>query len=97
MSKVKRNCVRLTERGKQALSVNREPMDKNRTEGVATQGEQANDCKALVTEDTRMSKAMRQMPGQPGRVGVARGEARRDPASDEAYGAPREHRRAGQA
>ena len=38
-----------------------------------------------------MSKAMRQMPGQPGRVGVARGEARRDPISDEAYGPPREH------
>ena len=38
-----------------------------------------------------MSKAMRQMPGQPGRVGVARGEARRDPISDEACGPPREH------
>ena len=37
-----------------------------------------------------MSKAMRQMPGQPGRVGVARGEARRDPISDEASGPPRE-------
>jgi len=38
-----------------------------------------------------MSKAMRQKPGQPGRVGVARGEARRDPTSDEACGPPREH------
>ena len=38
-----------------------------------------------------MSKAMRQMLGQPGRVGVARGEARRDPASDEVCGPPREH------
>ena len=43
-----------------------------------------------------MSKAMRQMPakpvqGKPGRVGVARGEARRDPASDEACGPPREY------
>ena len=38
-----------------------------------------------------MSKAMRQMLGQPRRVGVARGEARRDPASDEACGPPREH------
>ena len=38
-----------------------------------------------------MSKAMRQMPGQPGRVGVARGEARRDPISDEACGPPSEH------
>jgi RNA-directed DNA polymerase len=38
-----------------------------------------------------MSKAMRQMPGQPGRVGVAHGEAVRDPISDEASGPPREH------
>lgn len=38
-----------------------------------------------------MSKAMRQMPGRPGRVGVAHGEAGRDPASDEACGPPREH------
>ena len=38
-----------------------------------------------------MSKAMRQMPGRPGRVGVAQGEARRDPISDEANGPPREH------
>jgi RNA-directed DNA polymerase len=38
-----------------------------------------------------MSKAMRQMPGQPGRVGVAHGEAARDPASDEACGPPHEH------
>src|SRR5574343_518167 len=42
-----------------------------------------------------MSKAMRQMPGLPGRVGVARGEARRDPISDEACGPPREHRDTG--
>ena len=38
-----------------------------------------------------MSKAMRQMPGQPGRMGVVRGEALRDPVRDEAYGPPREH------
>jgi len=38
-----------------------------------------------------MSKAMRQMPGQPGRVCVARGEAVRDLTSDEADGPPREH------
>ena len=38
-----------------------------------------------------MSKAMRQMLGQPGRVGVARGEAVRDLISDEACGPPREH------
>ena len=44
-----------------------------------------------------MSKAMRQMPGQPGRVGVARGEALCDLASDEACGPPLEHPRTGSA
>ena len=44
-----------------------------------------------------MSKAMRQMPGRPGRVGVSRGEAARDPASDEACGPPREHQDTGSA
>ena len=34
VSKVKRNCVRVTERGKEAWSVNREPMNKNRIEGA---------------------------------------------------------------
>lgn len=38
-----------------------------------------------------MSKAMRQMPERSGRVGVARGEARCDPASDEVCGPPSEH------
>jgi RNA-directed DNA polymerase len=38
-----------------------------------------------------MSKAMRQMPERSGRAGVARGEAARDPVSDEASGPPREH------
>ncbi len=38
-----------------------------------------------------MSKAKRQMLGQPGRVGVARGEAWRDSISDEAGGPPSEH------
>ena len=38
-----------------------------------------------------MSKAMRQMPGQPGRVCVAHGEAVHDLISDEAGGPPREH------
>lgn len=50
VSKVKRNCVRATERGKQAWSVNREPMNQNRIEGVAKQGEWAIDHEALVTE-----------------------------------------------
>src|SRR5690606_14900953 len=38
-----------------------------------------------------MSKAMRQMPGQPGRVCVVHGEAVRDLISDEVGGPPREH------
>ena len=42
-----------------------------------------------------MTKAMGQMPGQPGRASVARGEARRDLASDEACGPPLEHPRTG--
>jgi hypothetical protein len=33
--------VRATERGKEAWSVNREPMNKNRIEGAAKQGERA--------------------------------------------------------
>ena len=44
-----------------------------------------------------MSKAMRQMPGQPGRVGVAQGEALGDSISDEACGPLREHRGTGSA
>jgi RNA-directed DNA polymerase len=44
-----------------------------------------------------MSKAMRQMPGLPGRVGVAHGEAVRDPISDEACGPPSEHPHTGSA
>ena len=44
-----------------------------------------------------MSKAMRQMPGQPGRASVASGEAASDLASDEACGPPLEHPRTGSA
>jgi RNA-directed DNA polymerase len=44
-----------------------------------------------------MSKAMRQMSARAERAGVARGEAERDPASDEACGPPREHRGTGSA
>ena len=44
-----------------------------------------------------MSKAMRQMPGRPGRVGVVHGEAVRDLISDEACGPPREHPATGSA
>ncbi|MGV1352858.1 group II intron reverse transcriptase/maturase [Klebsiella pneumoniae] len=44
-----------------------------------------------------MSKAMRQTPESSGRVGVAHGEAVRDPASDEACGPSREHQGTGSA
>jgi hypothetical protein len=50
-----------------------------------------------VSEDKKMSKAMRQMPGQPGRASVARGEAASDLASGEACGPPLEHPRTGSA
>ena len=40
-NEAKRNCVRVTERGEEAWSINREPMDKNRIEGAAEQGERA--------------------------------------------------------
>ena len=44
-----------------------------------------------------MSKAMRQMSAKAERAGVARGEAARDPISDEASGPPREHPHTGSA
>ena len=47
-NEVKRNCVRATERGEEAWSINREPMDKNWIEGAAEQDERANDREALV-------------------------------------------------
>ena len=40
-SEAKRNCMRVTECRKEAWSVNGEPMNKNRIEGVAKQGEWA--------------------------------------------------------
>ena len=46
----KRNCVRVTERGEEARSVNRESRYTNRIRGGADQGEQASDCEALVVE-----------------------------------------------
>ena len=49
-SEAKYNCVRVTERGKEVRSVNREPMNKNRIEGAAKQGERAMNRKALVTK-----------------------------------------------
>jgi hypothetical protein len=49
-NEVKRNCVRVTERGEEAWSVNREPRYTNRIGGGAGQGEQASDCEALVVK-----------------------------------------------
>ena len=45
VSKAKRNCVRATECGKEAWSINRLSVDKNRIEGVAEQGERARNNK----------------------------------------------------
>jgi hypothetical protein len=50
-SEVKRNCMRVTECGKEAWSVNHEPMDKNQIEGGADQGERARNRKAFVVKD----------------------------------------------
>jgi hypothetical protein len=47
-NEVKRNCVRATERGKEAWSISCEPMNKNRIEGAAEQGERAMNREALV-------------------------------------------------
>ena len=49
-NEVKRNCMRVTECGKEAWSVNREPMNKNRIEGATKQGERARNREALVTK-----------------------------------------------
>ncbi|MBT9162445.1 MAG: hypothetical protein DDT27_01003 [Dehalococcoidia bacterium] len=49
-SEVKRNCMRATECGKEAWSVNHEPMDKNQIEGGADQGERARNRKAFVVK-----------------------------------------------
>ena len=51
MSEVKRNCGRVTDRGKEAWRINHEPMDKNRIEGVADQGERAKIREALVVKE----------------------------------------------
>jgi hypothetical protein len=47
---VKRNCGRATDRGEEAWSVNREPMNKNRIKGAAEQGERARNREALVAK-----------------------------------------------
>ena len=51
MSEVKRNCMRVTECGKEARSINHEPMDKNRIEGATYQGERARFREALVVKE----------------------------------------------
>jgi len=45
--------VRATERGKEARSVNREPMNKNCIEGAVEQGERAINREALVIKAKR--------------------------------------------
>ena len=50
VSEVKRNCMRVTECGEEAWSINCEPMDKNQIEGGADQGERAYDREAFVTK-----------------------------------------------
>ena len=47
-NEVKRNYTRVTECGKEAWSINCEPMDKNRIEGTTKQGERAWIREALV-------------------------------------------------
>jgi len=49
-SEVKRNCARVTERGKEAWSVNRESRYTKRIGGGADQGEQAMYCEAFVAK-----------------------------------------------
>jgi hypothetical protein len=51
VSEVKRNCMRVTECGKEAWSVNHEPRNTNRIEGVADQGERAMNREALVVKE----------------------------------------------
>jgi hypothetical protein len=50
VSEVNRNCTRATECGKEAWSINREPMNKNRIEGAIKQSEWAKNHEALVTK-----------------------------------------------
>jgi hypothetical protein len=52
-NEVKRNCGRATDRGEEAWSVNREPMNKNRIKGAAEQGERARSREALVAKAKR--------------------------------------------
>lgn len=47
---VKLDCVRVTERGKEAWNVNREPRHTKRTRGGTKQREHAMSCEAHVVE-----------------------------------------------
>jgi hypothetical protein len=49
-SEVKRNCVRVTERGEEAWSKHRASRNTNRIGGGAGQGERASDREALVVK-----------------------------------------------
>ncbi|MCX7233084.1 MAG: hypothetical protein NTY26_06435, partial [Burkholderiales bacterium] len=50
-NEVKRNCMRVTDCGKEARIVNHEPMNKNQIEGVADQGERSRTREAFVVKD----------------------------------------------
>jgi hypothetical protein len=52
-SEAKRNCMRVTECGLGSVERNCGPMNKNRIEGGANQGERANNREALVTKGRR--------------------------------------------
>jgi len=53
VSEVKRNCVRVTERGEEAWNINHEPRYTNHIEGAADQGERATNREALVVKERR--------------------------------------------
>jgi hypothetical protein len=48
---VKRNCGRVTDRGKEAWSINHEPRNTNRIKGATDQGERAMNREALVVKE----------------------------------------------
>ena len=80
---MKRNCTRATECGKEAWSVNCEPMNKNRMEGDPEQGEQAIICKAPWTKAKWRKSggcAMKQCEPLPGEISP-RGVHPQDPGT----------------
>lgn len=52
-NEVKRNCMRVTESGEEAWSINCKPMDKNQIQGTAEQGDRATNREALMTKAKR--------------------------------------------